>query len=82
MKSQPQNPKFRINPENFHPCFQTIKFGSVQNGSLFIFRGHTLKFPEDFVFLFLKIYIIIANSADPDEMPPYAAFHLGLHCLP
>ena len=23
----------------------------------------------------------IANSADPDEMPPYAAFHLGLHCL-
>ena len=23
-----------------------------------------------------------ANSAVPDEMPPYAAFHLGLHCLP
>ena len=22
------------------------------------------------------------NSADPDEMPPYAAFHVGLHCLP
>ena len=22
------------------------------------------------------------NSADPDEMCPYAAFHLGLHCLP
>ena len=20
MKSQPQNPEFRINPENFHPC--------------------------------------------------------------
>ena len=25
---------------------------------------------------------IEVNSADPDEMPPYAAFHLGLHCLP
>ena len=25
---------------------------------------------------------ILANSADPDEMPPYAAFHLGLHGLP
>ena len=25
---------------------------------------------------------ILTNSADPDEMPPYAAFHLGLHCLP
>ena len=23
-----------------------------------------------------------ANSADPDEMPPYVAFHLGWHCLP
>ena len=23
-----------------------------------------------------------ANSADPDEMQHYAAFHLGLHCLP
>ena len=21
------------------------------------------------------------GSADPDKMPPYAAFHLGLHCL-
>ena len=24
----------------------------------------------------------LANSADPDEMPHYAAFHLGLHYLP
>ena len=22
MESQPQNPEFRINPENFHPCFR------------------------------------------------------------
>ena len=21
MESQPQNPEFKINPENFHPCF-------------------------------------------------------------
>ena len=25
--------------------------------------------------------MILANSADPDEMQYYAAFHLGLHCL-
>ena len=25
---------------------------------------------------------ISINSAELDEMPPYAAFHLGLHCLP
>ena len=24
MESQPQNPEFRINPENFHPCMTTI----------------------------------------------------------
>ena len=31
--------------------------------------------PEDCLFIFL------ANSADPDTMLPYAAFHLGLYCL-
>ena len=25
---------------------------------------------------------ILANIGDPDEMLSYAAFHLGLHCLP
>ena len=30
----------------------------------------------------VKIVSILANSGDPDEMLPYAAFHLGLHCLP
>ena len=24
---------------------------------------------------------VLANSADPDEMPHNATFHLGLHCL-
>ena len=32
--------------------------------------------------IFLKIIFAFANSADLDEMPPYAVFHLGLHCLP
>ena len=27
-------------------------------------------------------YLLQENSADPDEMPPAVAFHLGLHCLP
>ena len=26
--------------------------------------------------------LILANSADPDEMQHYAVFHLGLRCLP
>ena len=29
MESQPQNPEFRINPENFHPCGS--KFNSVMS---------------------------------------------------
>ena len=29
----------------------------------------------------LKIYFVLENSADPDEMLHYEAFHLGRHCL-
>ena len=29
----------------------------------------------------MKIGFILANSADPDEMLPHAAFHLELHYL-
>ena len=29
----------------------------------------------------LKIDLVLKNSADPDEMAPYAAFHLGLHSI-
>ena len=28
MESQPQNPEFRINPENFHPCIYASCKGS------------------------------------------------------
>ena len=30
----------------------------------------------------INFVFIFANSAETDEMPHYAAFHLGLHCLP
>ena len=33
------------------------------------------------LFLSLIVVLFLANSADPDEMKHYAAFHLGLHCL-
>ena len=32
-------------------------------------------------FVSLKIALILANSADSDEMQHNAAFHLGLHCV-
>ena len=34
------------------------------------------------VFQALKVVLMLANSANPDEMQHHAAFHLGLHCLP
>ena len=30
----------------------------------------------------LKIVFILANSADPNEMPTFVALHQGLHSLP
>ena len=30
---------------------------------------------------FSHIEFAFTNSGDPDEMPHFAAFHLGLHCL-
>ena len=42
-------------------------------------RGDRSKFN---IFPSLKVVFILVNSADPDEMPPHVAFHLGLHCLP
>ena len=49
--------------------------------SILYFKGSQVKFLIDDFFLFLKTVLILANSADPDEMPPDTAFHLGLHCL-
>ena len=45
MESQPQNPEFRINPENFHPCgcFIFIVFW------MSCLRYHSLPFPNDAV---------------------------------
>ena len=44
--------------------------------------GHGSKFLNYNLFLSLMIVFIFANCTGPDEMPPYAAFHLCLHCLP
>ena len=60
----------------------SIKLHTIRSGwSIVYIEGsqvinsnkHFISFSEDFVFV---------NSADPDEMSLYAAFHLGLHCLP
>ena len=59
-----------------------IKFDTVKSGwSIIYIEGPQVIISTKIVFLSLKIYFVLANSVDPDEMLQYAAFHLGLHCL-
>ena len=44
--------------------------------------NQTKKKSKNVVFLALKIGFVLTNSADPDEMPHFVAFHQRLHCLP
>ena len=53
-----------------------------QDGPLYILRGCRLYFPKNIIFLSQKTDFVLANNVDPDEMQSFAAFHLGLHCLP
>ena len=49
---------------------------------VYILMGVTGYNFQNQLFLSLTIVFVLANSVDPDEMLQYAAFHLGLHCLP
>ena len=61
----------------------SIKFGTVKSGrSIIYIKGSHVTISIHNVFLSLQIDSVLTNSADPDEMPPYAAFHLGLPCFP
>ena len=52
-----------------------------ENFPFCILKGNRLKFLNFNMFLSMKTVFILANSADPDDMPHYVAFHLDLHCL-
>ena len=60
----------------------SIKLHPIKSGwaIVYIEASHVENF-KNIAFLSLKIDFVFANSADPDEMQHYAAFHLGLHCL-
>ena len=51
-----------------------------QDGPLYIMRGHRIYFPK--ILYYLSIDFVLANSADPDEMLHYSAFHLGFLGFP
>ena len=59
-----------------------IKFDTVRSGRSKIYKeGPQVKISKNSVFLSLNIDFVLASSADPDEMPHNASFHLGLYCL-
>ena len=58
-------------------------FDSVMSGWCIVYiEGLQVIVSKKIIFLSQKIHFVSANSADPDEIMHYAAFHLGLHCLP
>ena len=50
-------------------------------GPLVYLKGSLMNIQNKYVIRSLNIVFIITNSADPDEIQHYAAFHLGIHCL-
>ena len=53
----------------------------IMESSIF-FKWLPGQFFVNYVCLSLEIVFILINSADPDEMQFYVAFHLDFHCLP
>ena len=42
MESQPQNPEFRNNPENFHPCVMSATYIQMQSRQPLIMKANTM----------------------------------------
>ena len=60
----------------------SIKFDTFNSGwSIVYVNGSKVIISKEEFYFTLKIYFLIANSPDPDEMPHSASFHLGYHCL-
>ena len=46
------------------------------------FKGVLVKISITWCISVNEDYFYFSKQYNPDEMPPKAAFHLGLHCLP
>ena len=70
-------------PTFLRPMEFTIKLDTVKSEwSIVYIEGSRVIISKKCYILSLKMDFVVANCADPDEMPHYVAFHLGLHCLP
>ena len=73
--------KHRVICNHILKAFQYID--TINMGPTFgFFKVSRVEILNYAVVLSLKAVLILANSADSDEMQHYVAFHLDLHCLP
>ena len=62
--------------------FLTTFYTAKSGWSIVYMEGVTgYNFQNNNLSLSLKIDFVLANSADPDEIPHYAAIHMGISCL-
>ena len=71
----------RVNSFHSDGFFIHIDTISIDVSILYL-KMSQVKISKFFMFLSMKIVFVFANSTDQDEMLHYAAFYLGLHCLP
>ena len=73
---------FQLNPLCTNRFFLLVWYNKLWMVHFIYQRITCYNFQIKIVFLSLYMILVLANSEEPDEMPHYAAFHLGLHCLP
>ena len=73
---------FKINSPLFILVDFPIHIDSISiDLSILYLWGSKIEILHFNIFLSMKIYFILANSADPDKMSYYVAFHMGHYCL-
>ena len=79
----PQNQHFQFDLTLSVPMECPIKSVTDKSGwSIVYIEGSRVVFSKKYCISFSEDGFVLANHADPDEMPHYVALHLGLHCLP
>ena len=74
MESQPQNPEFSNNPENFQPCVYCFTFGLVLDASCLLSLPAVFLFPLGGVVLLSRL-LIVFTSLDDVSLPESSPLH-------
>ena len=73
-----------INPIRTNGIFHKVTYNNSKIKSewpIIYIEGSHVIISKKYCISSFEVFVL-ANSADPNEIPHHAAFHLGLHCLP